>query len=336
MRNYRLEHMKDFVIDTASYLADEIHRSKKPTKGYIKSVRKQMSVLSFCFLISLTALAIATTLIVIYNVSTSHTEYTDSKSYSSVNESIIYNNSEQGRTYTLSKDYTEDTDNSKRLSNSDNKQVHKASYMLSVDYTEDEEFLNSVNQNKNPNRDNKVLFTSSIETEVELETEGQPQVESESEQVTEITKQEETEIEFESEQETERVRVIPCTDEERLVAQYIVEMEAHDLSYEHKQRIMGVIVNRMYSDVFPNQNTLLEVMTAPDQFSSLFNFYNPVYYPNEDTVNAVDSIIYGDADLWDVSQGALFFYNPDRSGGYKSFFENREYIDSMDGHRFFR
>ena len=140
---------------------------------------------------------------------------------------------------------------------------------------------------------------------------------------------------IESEIETERQMVIPCTEEERLVCQYIVEMEAHELSYKHKQRIMCVIVNRMYSDLFPDQNSLLEVTTAPDQFSSLYNFYNPVYYPDEETVKAVDSILYGDEDLYDVSLGALFFYNPDRSGGYIDFFESREFLYEMDGHRFF-
>ena len=127
---------------------------------------------------------------------------------------------------------------------------------------------------------------------------------------------------------------ISFTDEERIMMYYIVEMEAHSLSHYHKQLISCVIVNRVYSDLF-KESSIYEVLTAKNQFSSLFNYYNHKFEPESSTIQAVDSILYGSVqDPYAFSSGALFFYNPDIVG-YKSFFENRPFLYEIEGHRFF-
>lgn len=128
---------------------------------------------------------------------------------------------------------------------------------------------------------------------------------------------------------------VPHTDEEVIMMEYIVECEAHDLSLEHKTIIACVIVNRYYSDLW-DYDSISEVILAKKQFSSLPNYYNHYFEPDEDSIKAVESVLSGEIDRDEYSQGAVFFYNPDRSGGYIDFFENREYLFSKDGHRFFR
>lgn len=128
---------------------------------------------------------------------------------------------------------------------------------------------------------------------------------------------------------------VSYSDEERIMMQYIVEMEAHGLSKEHKTLIACVIVNRCNSEKF-QENTIESVLTAEGQFSSLFNYYQRKFEPDDDTVQAVDDVLSGKINAYDYAEGSIFFYNPDRSGGYINDFERREFLYEMDGHRFFR
>lgn len=142
------------------------------------------------------------------------------------------------------------------------------------------------------------------------------------------------EHEVKDKEEIEKIEV-PHTEEEVIMMEYIVEAEAHTLSLEHKTLIACVIVNRLYSDLW-DYESISEVILAKNQFSSLFNYYNHVQEPDEDTKEAVRLVLSGEVDREEVSNEAVFFYNPDRCGGYINFFERRELVKEMDGHRFFR
>lgn len=126
---------------------------------------------------------------------------------------------------------------------------------------------------------------------------------------------------------------VPCSNEEIELMEYIVEMEAHDLSYKHKEIIACVIVNRVYSNLFPN--TINDVIKARNQFPSIYNYYNKKFHPNQDTKKAVYNVLTGKVDRFNVSKDAVFFYNPSVCG-VNSWFESRELVLEMDGHRFFR
>ena len=127
---------------------------------------------------------------------------------------------------------------------------------------------------------------------------------------------------------------IYTTDEEKRMLYCIVEMEAHGLSYYHKQIITCVILNRVDSELF-KESSIYDVLTAKNQFSSLFNYYDTKFEPDESTIKAVDSILQREVeDYYSFSNGAIFFYNPSIVG-YKSFFENRPFLYEIEGHRFF-
>lgn len=127
---------------------------------------------------------------------------------------------------------------------------------------------------------------------------------------------------------------IYTTDEEKRMLYCIVEMEAHGLSYYHKQIITCVILNRVDSELF-KESSIYDVLTAKNQFSSLFNYYDTKFEPEESTIQAVDSILQREVeDYHSFSNGAIFFYNPSIVG-YKSFFENRPFLYEIEGHRFF-
>lgn len=126
---------------------------------------------------------------------------------------------------------------------------------------------------------------------------------------------------------------VPCSSKELELMEYVVEMEAHDLSYKHKELIACVIVNRVCSKLFPN--TIKDVITERNQFPSIYNYYNKKFHPNQDTKKAVYNVLTGRVNRYMVSKDAVFFYNPSICGS-NNFFENRELVLEMDGHRFFR
>lgn len=148
---------------------------------------------------------------------------------------------------------------------------------------------------------------------------------------------EDTSIKDEQVPTVEEPELIPVehTDTERSMMLYCVELETHDASLEHKKIVSCVIVNRLYSEDF-NYDSLEEVLTAKNQFSGMSNYYNQYYEPDADTIAAVDGVLSGEISPDEVSQGATFFYNPDRVGRRLSSFENRTFLFELEGHRFFK
>lgn len=127
---------------------------------------------------------------------------------------------------------------------------------------------------------------------------------------------------------------VSYTSTEQEMLTYIVQQEAGGLSLAHKQIIAQVIVNRVQSSAFPD--TIYDVLTQKNQFSSLSNWYSKKNAPDTDTIQAVQDVLDGRYD--DQTMGATFFYAPKwASQKSASWFENRlEYLFTLDGHRFFK
>ncbi|MDQ7793233.1 MAG: LysM peptidoglycan-binding domain-containing protein [bacterium] len=91
----------------------------------------------------------------------------------------------------------------------------------------------------------------------------------------------------------------------RLLAQ-MIHAEADGEPYLGMVAVGAVILNRIRSPLFPN--TLWEVLFQPRQFEPVMNgwFWRP---PGTKALQAAGDAAGG----WDPSQGALYFYNPDKS-----------------------
>lgn len=114
---------------------------------------------------------------------------------------------------------------------------------------------------------------------------------------------------------------------------YTVEMEAHDLSLEHKQAIAKVIVNRLNHKDF-NYKSIKDVLSAKKQFNGYKNYKRQKFHPNIDTFIACQQAL--NDNLKHLSDDMIYFYNPKKSAKkVHSFFEKKQLAMSMDGHRFF-
>ena len=108
------------------------------------------------------------------------------------------------------------------------------------------------------------------------------------------------------------------TDEEARMLACVVQAELREGSLEQKRLIAEVVLNRVESGMFPD--SILGVLTQKGQFSSIGNYYNTRYEPDEDTLSAVAAAL-GRTD--DSAQGALYFYAPRYTGRETaSWFEN--------------
>lgn len=130
--------------------------------------------------------------------------------------------------------------------------------------------------------------------------------------------------------------VIPYTEEEQRMMEYIIQQEVRGATLQHKRIIAWVIVNRVRSDRFAYAETISDVILANGQFSSVSNYYNHTYEPDEDTKQAVREVLNGECE--DLSNGALFFYAPRwASKKAASYFENSlTFLFELEGHRFFK
>ncbi len=114
---------------------------------------------------------------------------------------------------------------------------------------------------------------------------------------------------------------------------YTVEMEAHDLSLEHKQAVAKVIVNRLKHKNF-NYKSIKEVVQAKNQFNGYKNYKRQKFHPNVDTFIACRQAL-EDA-LPHLNDDMIYFYNPKISAKkHARFFEKKELAMTLDGHRFF-
>lgn len=125
-------------------------------------------------------------------------------------------------------------------------------------------------------------------------------------------------------------RVTPT---EKEMMYYIVNAEMGDYSSYAIKMVACVIINRVMSDEFPN--TISQVITQRNQFSTLSIWYNKSKQPYKKVIEIVDEVLaMSPQEIANISEGALFFYEPSICG-YKSEFENRNFLFSISGCRFF-
>lgn len=108
----------------------------------------------------------------------------------------------------------------------------------------------------------------------------------------------------------------------------IAMAEAEGESTEGKALVMLVVLNRVWSEGFPN--TIEEVVFQKGQFSPVApggRYWTTT--PNEDCYRALEMVMY---DGWDKSQGATFFEHG--GGGWHA--KNLQYLFTVGGHNFYK
>ena len=110
------------------------------------------------------------------------------------------------------------------------------------------------------------------------------------------------------------------SDEEIKYMQKCIETEAYGTDFKAKSNVASVILNRIYSEKFPDN--AIDVITHPNQFT---------YFRVEITEDTVLALEY--AFLNDTTQGALYFH----SGEKKEEFNNAQFIfQDHVGHNFYK
>lgn len=133
------------------------------------------------------------------------------------------------------------------------------------------------------------------------------------------------------EQETTYASIIGSRDfsgEDSEMLMKIAMAEAEGESVEGKALVMLVVLNRVWSENFPD--TIEEVIFQPRQFSPVKE--GGRYYttePDEDCYRALLMVMYG----WDESCGALYFESCD-GGSWHS--ENLDFLYQVGNHKFYK
>lgn len=134
-----------------------------------------------------------------------------------------------------------------------------------------------------------------------------------------------------STEETENESLIASRDwdaEESYMLMKIAMAEAEGESVEGKALVMLVVLNRVWSDGFPD--TIEEVIFQPGQFSPVRE--GGRYYttePDEECREALEMVMNG----WDESHGALYFESCENSSWHS---ENLEFLFQVGNHKFYR
>lgn len=116
--------------------------------------------------------------------------------------------------------------------------------------------------------------------------------------------------------------------EESYMLMKIAMAEAEGESVEGKALVMLVVLNRVWSDEFPD--TIEEVIFQPGQFSPVME--GGRYYttePDDECREALEMVMKG----WDESHGALYFESCNNSSWHS---ENLEFLFQVGNHRFYR
>lgn len=139
------------------------------------------------------------------------------------------------------------------------------------------------------------------------------------------------EVTLPAEDETESSSLIASRDwdaEESYMLMKIAMAEAEGESVEGKALVMLVVLNRVWSDGFPD--TIGEVIFQPGQFSPVRE--GGRYYttePDNECREALEMVMKG----WDESCGALYFESCGKSSWHS---ENLEYLFQVGNHKFYR
>lgn len=116
--------------------------------------------------------------------------------------------------------------------------------------------------------------------------------------------------------------------EESYMLMKIAMAEAEGESVEGKALVMLVVLNRVWSDGFPN--TIEEVIFEPGQFAPVRaggRYYTTE--PDSECREALELVMKG----WDESHGALYFESCENSSWHS---ENLEFLFRVGNHKFYR
>ena len=112
----------------------------------------------------------------------------------------------------------------------------------------------------------------------------------------------------------------------------VVMREAGGCSLKTKQIVASIAINRVRSAQFPN--TIKEVLSQPNQFNSISN-----YYTNERPADSATKfvVLYVLKSGLDFSNGAVFYYAPKYMTNQSTvdWFESKNFLFEFEGQRFF-
>ncbi len=130
-----------------------------------------------------------------------------------------------------------------------------------------------------------------------------------------------------SEYQTEVIHRMDLDADDSQMLMKIAMAEAEGESVEGKALVILVVLNRVWSDDFPE--TIKEVIFQPKQFSPVTE--GGRYYttePNEECYEALELVMSG----WDESQGALYFESAGKSDWHR---KNLEFLFQYGNHYFY-
>jgi len=117
------------------------------------------------------------------------------------------------------------------------------------------------------------------------------------------------------------------TDEEFDLICRIVEAEIGNGCFDSKVNVANTIVNRYYSDNFPNN--WIDIIYSPSQYSTLSNGAYKKVKVKEDTILAIEYAF----SIEDTTQGATYFH----SGSSRWHEDSLDFIfEDVDGHKFYK
>lgn len=122
---------------------------------------------------------------------------------------------------------------------------------------------------------------------------------------------------------------IELTDDERYWLEKLVEAESADEPYDGKLAVANIIVNRLKSDLFPNN--INDIITAPKQFQPFENgaIYERVASP--DSISAVNEVF--DNGIRVIPNDVFYFMSDTISGNWID--NTREFYKKIGSHLFF-
>lgn len=108
----------------------------------------------------------------------------------------------------------------------------------------------------------------------------------------------------------------------------IAMAEAEGEDVEGKAFVMLVVLNRVWTDEFPD--TIHDVIYQKSQFSPMADGRFDRVEPNEECYEALEMVMLG----WDKSNGALYFESEKSADNWHS--RHLEYLFTHGGHRFYK
>lgn len=126
---------------------------------------------------------------------------------------------------------------------------------------------------------------------------------------------------------------ITYTQEEFDMLCYTVMGEVGYCSIQSQQIVTSLIINRVKSDKFPN--TIKEVLTAKEQFTSINNYYTKKIPITNELKQTVLDVLNGNMDY---ANGSIYYYAPRYTNKKLSkWFENNlSFVFEFEGQRFFK